>query len=107
MAGSLSGPRVGAVRINSDVLTWTSNIHGVKRTKVPKAPGTRYTALVLLFSLDTGELLSLFPDASIQRMRVGTTSALGAKYLARKDASILGLYGSGWQAGPISWPSAR
>jgi len=99
MAGAVSGFKVGAIRINSDVLTWPSSDYGVKRVKVPKAPGTRYTGLVLLFSLETGELLSLFPDASIQRMRVGTTSALGAKYLARKDARTLGIYGSGWQAG--------
>jgi len=99
MTGSVSGFNVGAIRINSDVLTWPSSDHGVKRVKVPKALGHRYTGMVLLFSLETGELLSLFPDASIQRMRVGTTSALGAKYLARKGASSLGLYGSGWQAG--------
>jgi alanine dehydrogenase len=99
MTGSVSGFNVGAIRINSDVLTWPSSSHGVKRVKVPRAPGHRYTGLVLLFSLETGELLALFPDASIQRMRVGTTSALGAKYLARKEASSLGLYGSGWQAG--------
>ena len=90
MTGSVSGFKVGAIRLNSDVLTWPSSDHGFKRVKVPKALGHRYTGLVLLFSLETGELLSLFPDASIQRMRVGTTSALGAKYLARKDANVTG-----------------
>ena len=99
MGGSVAGFRVGALRINSDVLTWPSSDHGFKRVKVPKAMGNRYTGLVLLFSLETGELLSISPDASIQRMRVGTTSALGAKYLARKNASSFGLFGSGWQAG--------
>jgi alanine dehydrogenase len=32
-------------------------------------------------------------------MRVALTHALAAKYLARADASVLGLFGSGWQAG--------
>lgn len=99
MTGAIAGFKVGAIRINSDVITWPSSDHGVKRVKVPKAPGNRYTGLVLLFSFETGELLSISPDASIQRMRVATTSALGAKYLARKNARSLGVYGSGWQAG--------
>lgn len=107
MMGVVSGVRMGAIRINSDMITWPSSGAGVKRVKVPKAPGRRYVALVLLFSTETGELLSLFPDASIQRMRVGATSALGAKYLARQDSEILGIYGSGWQAGAHLMTTAR
>ena len=99
MTGTVADFKVSAIRINSDILTWPSSDHGVKRVKVPKAPGTRYVGLVLLFSLETGELLSIYPDASIQRMRVATTSALGAKYLARQKARSLGIFGSGWQAG--------
>ncbi len=99
MTGAVTGLKVGAIRINSDVITWPSGDHGVKRVKNPRAPGNRFVGLVLLFSTETGELLSLFPDASIQRMRVGATSALGAKYLSRQDSETLGVYGSGWQAG--------
>ena len=36
----------------------------------------------------------------MQAIRVGVTNALSAKYLARKDSSVMALYGSGWQAGP-------
>jgi alanine dehydrogenase len=38
------------------------------------------------------------PDGVIQGMRVGATFGLAVKYLARKDASVVGLLGSGWQA---------
>jgi alanine dehydrogenase len=41
----------------------------------------------------------MFPDGILQRMRVGAASALGVKYLARPDASSVGLIGAGWQAG--------
>jgi len=41
----------------------------------------------------------MFPDGVVQRMRVASSSALAARYLAREDASVLALFGSGWQAG--------
>lgn len=40
----------------------------------------------------------MLPDSYIQRMRVGGTTALGVKLMARIDASRVGLLGSGAQA---------
>ena len=89
---------VGAVRINSDVITWPE-INGTKRrVKVPAAPGNRWVGLILLFSVSTGEPLAIFPDGFIQKMRVGGTSGLGVKYMSRTDSKVLGIVGSGWQA---------
>src|SRR5580692_3735541 len=90
---------VGAVRINSDIVTWPKKGNNVRREKVPAAPGNRYVGLVLLFSSENGEPLAIFPDGVMQRMRVGAANGLGAKYLARQNASTVGLLGSGWQAG--------
>jgi len=90
---------VGAVRINSDILTWPTRDGNARREKVPAAPNARWVGLVLLFSTETGEPLAIFPDGCIQRLRVGATNGLGAKYLAREDAKTVGLLGSGWQAG--------
>lgn len=90
---------VGAVRINSDIITWPVEAGNERRVKVPSAPGARYVGLVLLFSTDTGEPLAIFPDGVMQRMRVGATNGLGVKYLAREDARVVALLGSGWQAG--------
>lgn len=90
---------VGAVRINSDVITWPERGGNMRREKVPAAPDGRWVGLVLLFSSETGEPLAIFPDGYLQRLRVGATNALGAKYLAREDAAEVGLLGSGWQAG--------
>ena len=86
---------VGVVRLNSDIISFANK----RQVKIPLAPGNRYTGLVLLFSVDTGEPLAIFPDGVVQRMRVGATSALGAKYLARGDARTVAVIGAGWQAG--------
>lgn len=90
---------VGAVRINSDIVTWPVQAGNERRVKVPAAPDARWVGLVLLFSTETGEPLAIFPDGVMQRMRVGAANGLGVKYLARKDARIAGILGSGWQAG--------
>lgn len=90
---------VGAIRVNSDILTWPSEGGNLRRVKVPAAPNRRYVGLVLLFSSETGEPLAIFPDGIMQRTRVGATNGLAAKYLARADVKTVGLLGSGWQAG--------
>ena len=90
---------VGAVRINSDILSYPTVEGKVRRQKVPLAPGNRWTGLVLLFSTETREPLMIFPDGVMQRLRVAGTSALGAKYMARSNADTVALIGSGWQAG--------
>ena len=90
---------VGAVRINSDIVTWPKKGNNLRREKVPSAPGNRYVGLVLLFSTDNGEPLAIFPDGVMQRMRVGAANGLGVKYLARKEAKTVGILGAGWQAG--------
>jgi alanine dehydrogenase len=99
MAGVIPEFKIGAVRINSDILTWPKSPHGLRREKVPAAPGGRYVGLVLLFSTETGEPLAIYPDGIVQRMRVGASCGLGAKYLAREDSETVAILGSGWQAG--------
>jgi alanine dehydrogenase len=71
----------------------------MRRVKVPAAPNSRYVGLVLLFSCESGEPLAIMPDGMLQRIRVGATNGLAVKYLARKDAKVVGILGSGWQAG--------
>jgi alanine dehydrogenase len=95
MGGVIPGLGVGALRFNSDVVAFENT----RQIKMPAAPGKRYTGLVILFSIDTGEPLAILPDGVLQRMRVGAASAIGAKYLARADATTVGLIGAGWQAG--------
>jgi len=65
------------------------------KDKLPMAPGKKWVGLIQLFS---AEPLAMFPDGIIQRMRLGVTSALAAREMARHDASVLAIFGSGWQA---------
>jgi ornithine cyclodeaminase/alanine dehydrogenase-like protein (mu-crystallin family) len=91
--------KVAVLRINSDFLTWRERAGTLRREKDPRAPGNRFVGLVFLFSIETGELISVFPDGEIQRIRVGAVNGIGAKYLAVADASTVGLLGSGFQSG--------
>src|SRR3954447_7873743 len=95
MDGSLPRLGVHALRLTSDL---TDERDG-KRVKIPAAPGGRYVGLVLLFDLDTLAPVAIVHDGYLQRVRVGATSALAARRLARKDARVVGLLGAGWQAG--------
>jgi alanine dehydrogenase len=99
MDGVIPKLGIGAVRIDSDIVSWPRQGKNVRRVKIPAAPGGRYVGLVLLFSSHTGEPLAIMPDGVVQRIRVGAANGLGVKYLARENAKSVGILGSGWQAG--------
>ena len=58
--------------------------------------GTRF--MVLLFSAETGDLLAIVQADHLGRMRTGAASGVGAKYLAKEEAKVVGMIGSGGQA---------
>lgn len=99
MDGGIPRWGVHAIRMSSDHTHEFSRDGRRRREKLPKAPGGRYVGLVMLFDTHTLEPLAIIQDGSLQRMRVGCTSALAAKYLARPESAVVGLIGSGWQAG--------
>jgi alanine dehydrogenase len=99
MDGVIPALGIGAVRVDSDIVSMPKVGNNIRRVKVPAAPNNRYVGLVLLFSTENGEPLAILPDGVMQRMRVGGTSGLGVKYMARADAKTVGLLGAGWQAG--------
>ena len=98
MVGVLPKYGVSALRMSSS-LVHHPIANGLKRVeKLPAAPGGRWVGMVQLFSTATGEPLAIMPDGYLQRTRVAASSGIAAKYLARQDACVLGLYGTGWQA---------
>lgn len=54
--------------------------------------------LVLLYRGSTGELLAMIEADQLGRMRTGAASGVATRYMAREDAHVLGLIGTGGQA---------
>jgi ornithine cyclodeaminase/alanine dehydrogenase-like protein (mu-crystallin family) len=54
--------------------------------------------LILLNNIQNGEPLALINDGYLQHMRVGADSGIGVKYMAREDAEVVGMIGSGGMA---------
>ena len=94
MEGASRSFETFAIRMKSDMLEWPE---GKTVEKYCVEPGT-YCGLVLVFSTQNGEPLAIINDGIIQHMRVGGTAGLGVKYLAREDAGIVGMIGSGGMA---------
>lgn len=99
MSGSWPQAGITALRLNSDIVSWPVVNGEPRRVKLPVSPGNRYNGMVILFSTDTGAALCMFTDGVMQKTRVGGTSGVAAKYLSREDSKVMGLLGSGWQAG--------
>lgn len=98
--GAIPRLHAASIRVTSDVVAFPLVGGSRRRVKVPAASGKRYVGLVFLFSTSTGELIAIVQDGLLQRFTVGAINAIGAKYLAREDAAVVGLIGAGGQAGP-------
>jgi alanine dehydrogenase len=93
--GSTSG--YFAIRMKSDIV-YEQEYNGMRtREKYCSRPGL-YCGLVLLTDIETGEPLAFLNDGVLQQMRVGADSGIGVKYMAREDATTVGMLGSGGMA---------
>lgn len=93
--GSTSG--YFAIRMKSDVIYETEYQGAITQEKYCVQPGT-FCGLILLNSTKNAEPLALINDGYLQHMRVGADSGIGAKYMAREDATVVGMIGSGGMA---------
>jgi len=94
-------------RLRQRVATGASLLHvmpaGDKRlgvmglkTYVSARKGTRF--LVLLYDIESGDMLAMIEADRLGQMRTGAASGVATKYMARESADTVGIYGSGWQA---------
>src|SRR5258707_13824068 len=86
-----------AVRMKSDVVYETAYNGAITREKHCMRPGL-FCGLIFLTSIETGEPLAFINDGVLQHMRVAADGGIGVKYLARKDAEVVGMLGSGGMA---------
>ncbi|MCX7689744.1 ornithine cyclodeaminase family protein [Thermoflexus sp.] len=54
--------------------------------------------VVLLFDIESGALVAIMEADMLGRLRTGAATGLATRYLARPDARIVGMYGTGRQA---------
>ena len=96
IAGAVPSRGVAALRYDSTIVL-ERTAFGTKRLEWP-SPKKRSWGFVLLFSLETGEPLALVHDFSLSAIRVGGTTGVATRTLSKKQAKILGLFGSGNEA---------
>jgi alanine dehydrogenase len=97
MEGGSSSSGYFAIRMKSDV-TYEQEYGGTRtEEKYCMQPGL-YCGLILLTNIQNGEPLAFINDGVLQHMRVGADSAIGTKFMAREDAAVVGMIGSGGMA---------
>ena len=76
--------------------------HAVGFKVISGSAGARNPSLtyffIALYDPTEGNLLAIISGDTITRLRTGAASAVATKYLARRDSSVVGVYGSGVQA---------
>lgn len=94
--GAVPSSGVAALRYDSTIVR-ERVVAGTKRMDFP-SPMKRSWGFVLLFSLQTGEPLALIHDFSLSGIRVGATTGIAQRALAKKNARVVGIFGSGNEA---------
>lgn len=59
-----------------------------------------HTRAFMLFEGDTRQLICLMDYGVLNSLRVGAIAGVAGRHLAPEGAKVMGLLGSGWQAGP-------
>jgi ornithine cyclodeaminase/alanine dehydrogenase-like protein (mu-crystallin family) len=94
--GAVPSSGVAALRYDSTIVQ-EHVVAGGRRLDFP-SPLKRSWGFVMLFSLQTGEMLALIHDFSMSAIRVGATTGIANRALARKHSKIVGIFGSGNEA---------
>jgi len=98
LTGAIATLDVTSDRVDSDIITYVRRDSRLREVRVPGTDDRKFCGMIYLYSSRTGELLAIIHDGYLQKFRVAGTAAIGTKYLARADAKVMGLIGTGWQA---------
>src|SRR6267143_5410225 len=90
--------RVGTAEtaVNVMLASWPGRGYAGFKYYTASRAGIRFW--VHLFDLATGELVSVIQADRLGQRRTGAASGVATRYLARSDASTVGIVGTGWQA---------
>lgn len=101
-AGAVNHPRRRVVLENSAVLHYMAagdNQDGLLGAKLyVTRPGVGARFLVVLFDAERASLLATIDANALGQIRTGAASGVATRHLARADAAMLGVIGSGFQA---------
>ena len=97
LLGAMYDPPTLALRFKSDIITWRKQGDLYTEEWHNMEPG-KYCGFVILIDMTNGEIIGLMNDGILHHVRVGATAGVGAKYLSRKDSTVLGVVGSGGMA---------
>ncbi len=86
----------GGVKLSTMGAVWPAE--GFVGAKVYTTIAGRFDFVIVLFSARTGEPLATLEANALTRWRTAAVSALAGRSLARADASVLALFGTGVQA---------
>ncbi|HUR03385.1 MAG TPA: ornithine cyclodeaminase family protein [Nonomuraea sp.] len=94
-AGAVPSYGVACVRAGSHI-TIDSALGRGRRSK--ENPELLNWTIIILYEIDTAEPLAFLHESQLSGMRVGATSGVAVEEIARADAGVLGLLGTGRQA---------
>jgi ornithine cyclodeaminase/alanine dehydrogenase-like protein (mu-crystallin family) len=79
-------------------------IDGVRRrVAVPAADGDRFCGFLLIFDVETAEMIAGLHDGYVNWLATGATAGLGMKYQVRNNAKVAGMIGAGWFGRSVFW----
>lgn len=100
--GAMAGvvPKLGVFAVRQKLDIHFQTVHPDGRETIDRYcidPGTR-CGFILLAATADAEPLAIIKDGALQPLRVAATAAVAARRLAREDASVLAIIGSGGMA---------
>jgi alanine dehydrogenase len=98
LSGAIAKWNLVANRVDSDFIHYPIIDGRRRQVRLPGSNGLFFCGFVQLYSSLSGEPLAVVHDGYLQKFRTGGTSGLGTRHLAKKNARVLGIIGSGWQA---------
>ena len=93
--GAVPSSGMACVRAGSQIMRPPS---AARERRTYENPQAFNWGFVILFSIETAEPVALLHEFHLSGMRVGATTAVAVDEIARPDAQVLGLFGTGKQA---------